>query len=725
MFKHKTNTTITKGIAKVPVVMQLEALECGAASLAMMLAYFGLWIPLEQLRKDCGVSRDGSNLKNIFRAAKKYGLTPRAFQCPAETLRQQAKFPCIVFWEYNHFLVLDGFKNDKVYLNDPARGEIAITFEEFSKSYSGVCMLFEPSPDFQPGGKPASILKFAVQRLTGTIPALMMVILTTLIASLSGILMPAFSRFFVDHLLTHASPQWAEGFFVLLGLVILSQVLSLVIKAVYLLRLQGKMAAVANSTFLWHILRMPVEFFEQRMAGDIVSRQQSNQQITNTLINTFTPLLLDFLTMIFNLLIMINYSPILALAGVFSVGVNLILAQVISEKRINITRVQMRDKANLGGSTVSGIDMIETIKSAGAENGFFTRWAGFQANANNQAVRFAKLNQTLGQIPPLVSLLMSNLILFLGVRLIIRGEWTIGIVSAFTGYLTAFSNPAAMLINAGQQLQEMRTQMERVQDVFKYPFAEGQKDEFLPDEDLNKLSGLVEMKGVTFGYSSLNEPILRNFSMRVEPGKSVAIVGPSGCGKSTTAKLLTGLYPAWEGEILFDGKPINQIPRSIFTSSVACVTQDITLFEDTIANNIRMWDKSIENFEVILAARDAGIHDDIVERDGDYSSLVSEGGRNFSGGQRQRIEIAGVLAQDPRIIIMDEATSALDSQTEYKIVKAIAERGITRVIISHRLSIIRDCEEIIVMKKGEILDRGTHGELMERCGYYAELITNE
>lgn len=724
MFTQKTNTPITKGVASVPVVMQLEALECGAASLAMVLAYFGLWIPLEQLRKDCGVSRDGSNLKSIYRAAQKYGLTPKAFRCDAETLKTEAKFPCIVFWEYNHFVVLDGFKKDRVYLNDPARGKITITFEEFSKSYSGVCMMFERGENFQPGGRPASILNFAVQRLTGTLPALLMVIMTTLIASLSGILMPAFSRFFMDHLLTRSSPQWANGFFVLLGLVILSQVLSLVIKAVYLLRLQGKMAAVANASFLWHILRLPVEFFEQRMAGDIVSRQQSNQQITNILINTFTPLLLDSLTMIFNLLIMINYSPVLALAGIFSVGVNLILAQVISEKRINITRVQMRDKANLDGATVSGIDMIETIKSAGAENGFFTRWAGFQANANNQAVKFAKLNQTLGQIPPLVSLLMSNLILFLGVRLIIRGEWTIGLVSAFTGYLTAFSNPAAMLINAGQQIQEMRTQMERVQDVFKYPLAEGQ-EESLPDEDLAKLGGLVEIKGVTFGYNRLVEPILRNFSMRVEPGQSVAIVGPSGCGKSTVAKLLTGLYPAWEGDILFDGKPISRIPRSIFTSSAACVTQDITLFEDTIANNIRMWDKSIENFEIILAARDAVIHDDIVEREGDYSAPMSEGGRNFSGGQRQRIEIAGVLAQDPTIIIMDEATSALDSQTEYQIMKAIANRGITRIIISHRLSIIRDCEEIIVMKNGEILDRGTHPELLKRCEYYAELITNE
>ena len=648
MFLQKTHKPLTKGIASVTVVMQLETLECGASSLAMILAYFGLWIPLEQLRTDCGVSRDGSSLKNIYRAAQKYSLIPAAFKYDAETLRNSAvTYPCIVFWEYNHFVVLDGFKKDKVFLNDPARGKITITFEEFSKSYSGVCMSFKPGKDFKPEGKPDSIFTFTDQRLTGSMPALLMVILTTLIASMAGIVLPAFSRFFVDHLLTYSSPQWAGGFFILLGLVILSQVLSLLIKAVYLLRLQGKMAAVANSSLLWHILRLPIEFFEQRMAGDIVTRQQSNQKISYILINTLTPLLLDFVTMVFNLLIMINYSPILALVGVAAVLINMILARLISEKRINITRVQMRDMVNLNGVTVTGIDMIETIKSSGAENGFFTHWAGFQANANNQAVKFAKLNQTLGQIPPLVYMLMSNLTLFFGIRLIIRGEWTIGLVSAFTGYFTAFSNPAAMLINAGQQLQEMRSHMEHVQDVFKYPVAEEHED-ILPDTDLGKLSGLVEMKNVTFGYNKLAELTLRNFSMRAEPGKSIAIVGPSGCGKSTVAKLLTGLYSAWEGDILFDGKPINQIPRSIFTGSVASVTQDITLFEDTIANNIRMWDKSIENFEVILAARDAVIHDDIIEREEDYSALVSEGGRNFSGGQRQKIEIAGVLAQDPK-----------------------------------------------------------------------------
>ncbi len=721
----KIKHSVEKGVVKVPVVMQLEALECGAAALCMVLAYFGRWIPLEQLRKECGVSRDGSNLSNIYLVAKKYKLKPRAFQCSADIFRNKGTFPCIVFWNFNHFVVVDGFRGNKVYINDPANGEVVITFEEFDSSYSGICMLFELEEDFEPGGRPKSILKFARERLKGTAPAVILVTLTALIASLIGMITPAFSRYFVDDLLTRKFSVWSLDFFLLFSILTAFQIISLSIKSVYLLKLQGKTAIIANSKFLCHILSLPLSFFEQRMAGDIVQRYASNQKIADILINIFTPLLLDTISMLFNLCIMMNYNPFLACTGIVSVILSIFAANYISKKRVNITRVQMKDMANLAGTTVQGIEMIETIKSSGAEQGFFMRWSGFQANANIQTVKFAKLNSILGQIPLLLSMLASNIILFLGVRLVINGEWTIGLISAFTGYLTAFQAPAQQLVLAGQQLQEMRTNMERIQDVFMYPPDVNIEESISPDEEMDKLSGLVEMKNVTFGYNTLSKPLLENFSLRVESGKSVAIVGASGCGKSTVAKLITGLYPVWEGEILFDGKKISQINRSIFTGSVACVDQNIMLFEDTVANNIRLWDKSIEDFEVILAARDAMIHDEVIHREGDYASIVSEGGRNFSGGQNQRIEIARVLAQDPTIIILDEATSALDSKTEYELMKSIANRGITRIIISHRLSIIRDCDEIIVMNDGKILDRGTHSELMQKCKYYAELITNE
>lgn len=570
----KIKQPLKNAIAKVPVIMQLEALECGAASLAMVFAYYDLWIPLEQLRKECGVSRDGSNMASIYQVAAKYGFKPRAFRANIDRLKEIGTFPAIIFWEYNHFVVLDGFKGDIVYLNDPARGRVRMPVEEFNRSYSQICMLLEPTENFKPEGEPASIMEFVKERLKGSLPMFLLLTITTLIASLTGMLLPAFSRFFVDNLLIRGMSQWSGGFFILLGLTIFSQISSLVIKAVFMLKLQGKMAAVANTSFLWHILRLPVEFYEQRMAGDIAQRQQSNQDITNTLINTFTPLVLDFLTMIFNLCLMLNYSVFMGLIGLASVGVNLLLAQIISDKRIDITRVQTRDNANVMSTTLQGINMIETIKSAGAENGFFTKWAGYQANANIQTAKFAMLNQTFGQIPPLLSQLTSSLILFFAVRLIMRGEWTIGLVSAFTGYLTAFSTPATALIQAGQKIQEMRTNMERVQDVFKYPVdVDYDKTPYTSDEDLNKLEGLIEMKNVTFGYNRLNPPLLKDFSMRVEPGRSVAIVGPSGCGKSTIAKLVTGLYPIWDGEILFDGRSLSAKKRnpSLF---FACGTQN-------------------------------------------------------------------------------------------------------------------------------------------------------
>ena len=713
-----------KNFAKVPVIMQLEALECGAACLAMVLAYYGRWVPLEQLRSDCGVSRDGSNLLNVTKAAQKYNLTTKAFSLDADTLRDKGTFPAIVFWENNHFVVVNGFHKDNVSLNDPARGQVTIKFDEFKNSYSNICLLLKPDEKFEKGGKPASILGFARDKLRGAFRMFMLAVLTTLITSLTGILLPAFDRFFIDNLLTGLHSEWSRGFFILLACVMFAQILSLAVKSVFFLRLQGKMTAGSNTSFLWHVLRLPLEFFEQRMAGDLAERYVYNQGVASALINTFTPLMLDSIVMIFNLFIMLNYSPMLALIGISAVIINLYLAKIISNKRINITRVQMRDMANLDSTALMGIDMIETIKSSGAEGGYFSRWAGFAANVAACLVKFDKLNQTLGQLPALLNMLASNIILFLGIRLIISGQWTIGLISAFNGYLLSFSRPAQLLIGAGQQLQEMRTRMERVQDVFKYP-VDVEYNYNLPDTELKKLTGLVEIKNITFGYNKLSDPVIKNFSLRVNAGESVAIVGPSGCGKSTIAKLLTGLYKVWDGQILYDGLEIAQINRNIFTGSVACVNQDITLFEDSIANNIRMWDKSIEDFDIILSARDAQIHDEIINRDGDYSGEVQEGGKNFSGGQRQRLEIAASLAFDPTIIILDEATSALDTRTENELMQAVNARGITRIIISHRLSIIRDCDEIIVMKDGQILDTGTHDELIKRCEYYAALIINE
>jgi NHLM bacteriocin system ABC transporter peptidase/ATP-binding protein len=717
---------VTNRVVRVPVVIQQQALDCGAVSLSMIMSYFGLHLSLDQIRKECGVSRDGSNLKSIYLVAERHGLEARAFRYETATLRKKGTFPCIVHWEFDHFVVLDGFRGNKAILNDPARGLVKIPIEEFDESFTGICLFLRPTEAFEPGGKPASIFGFARERLRGTGSMFALIVLTTLITSIVGIFTPAFSRFFVDRLLTGENSEWSYPFFVILIILSLIQLAAAWVKALYLLKLQGKMAIVADTSFVWHVLRLPIEFYSQRMAGDIVNRQTSNQDIANTLLNTFAPLALDLVSMLFYMVLMVQYSPLLALVGVSSVLVNLTISYRISKRRINITRVQMKDVSKLNGLTTSGIDMIETIKSAGAESGFFANWAGIHAAYNDQMVKYAKLNQYIGQIPSLITLLTSNIVLFLGVLLIMQGEWTVGLITAFTGYLSAFTAPATSLIATGQSFQEMRTNMERVQDVFKYePDVKYHDQDSLADIEYAKLSGAVEIRGVSFGYNILKPPLIEDFSLKLEPGQSVALVGGSGSGKSTLSKLISGLYAPWDGEILFDGKASSEINHGVFTSSVACVDQDIILFEDTIANNIKLWDNSIEDFAMILAARDAQMHDVIMHRDGGYQYRLAEGGRDFSGGQCQRLEIARMLAQEPTLVILDEATSALDAQTEHDVMCAIARSNITRIVISHRLSTVRDCDEIIVLRQGKVVDRGTHTELMERCAYYRELIADE
>ena len=717
---------LRKGVAKVPVVIQMETLECGAACLAMILAYYGKWVPLERVRIECGVSRDGSNAKNILLAARNYGLCVHGYRFEPDTLKNEGSFPCIIHWNFNHFVVLRGFKKNEAVLNDPARGTYSVSMETFDKSFTGICLLFEPGEDFRPEGAPKSMVEFAREKTRGLGAAFALVVVTTAIISLIGIITPGFSNVFIDRLLSGRNPDWFLPF--IWGLTALAAVQIIVawIQAVYSLKVNGKAAIVANTQFMWHVLRLPMEFFSQRMAGDIAARKERNEHIAGELISTFAPLAVQVVMMVFYLCVMLRYSWIMTLLGVGSIAINLTVSALISRKRVNVIRVSSRDTGRLLGTTVSGIEMVESIKASGAENGFFEKWAGYQANVNAGQVRYAHIDATLGIIPTVVTAVNEALVFMGGAYLCMRGDWTVGMITAFNGLLSAFVAPAGKLAAASQMLQEMRADMERVEDVLKYPLDSACETQApAQDAPLAKLSGNVELKNVTFGYSRLDQPIIRDFSMTVTPGKSVALVGGSGCGKSTLAKLICNLYKPWSGEILFDGKPAQEINRSVFTGSISVVDQDIILFEDTIANNIKMWDSSIEDFEMILAARDAQIHDAIMQREGGYQYRLLEGGKNLSGGERQRLEIARVLAEDPTIVIMDEATSALDAKTEYNVVKSIRDRGISCIVVAHRLSTIRDCDEIIVLDRGQVVERGAHEALLARNGAYARLVASE
>ena len=724
-----------KKYAKVPVIMQMEALECGAASLSMILAYYEKWIPLEQARVDCGVSRDGSSAKNILKAARNYGMTAKGYRCDTSMLSEM-ETPCILHWGFNHFVVFCGFDKDKAVINDPARGTVRVTMEELDREFTGICLCMTPGEGFEKGGKPKSIIPFAKARLKGTGPALLFIVLTTLITAIINLVYPVFGQVFMDTLLPGKNPEWLMPFLGLMVAVVVVQSVVTLAHAIYINKVEGKLAIVSSATFMWHVLRLPVEFFSQRMAGDVAQRQDSNESIASTLVKQLGPVVINLLMLVLYLVIMLRYSVLLTMVCVVSIGINVWLNQIALKKRMNISRVRMRDSGKLYGTTVAGIEMIETIKASGAENGYFERWAGYSAAVNAAEVDAHRLERVWNTLPGLVRSFSEILILMLSAMLIIQGQYTVGMLLAFQSFMHSFLVPVYELMAVSGSVQEMRTSMERIEDVLTYkpdvefaPMIEDEAEEdddpFAVDDAYAKLSGAVELKNITFGYSRLGNPLIKDFSMSLKPGSRVAFVGASGCGKSTLAKLISGLYQPWEGEILFDGKPISDIPREVFTGSLAVVDQDITLYEDTLANNIKMWDNTIEDFEMILAARDAQIHEDIMLRDGGYSHKLLEGGKDFSGGQRQRFEIARVLAQDPTIVVMDEATSALDAKTEYNVVEAIKNRSVTCIIIAHRLSTIRDCDEIIVLNRGEVVERGTHDELMKLGGYYTTLVTTE
>lgn len=715
-------------VKKVPVVLQMEALECGAASLAMILAYYKKYISLEQLRIDCNISRDGSNAKDILTAARHHGLQAKGFKFNVEALRDSKNFPMIIHWNFNHFVVLNGFKGKKAVINDPAGGCVEIEPEEFEKSFTGIVLTFEPDETFEPEGTPKSLWNFIRKRLKGVYLSLAFIIVLQFIVSVLGILEPVFYKVFVDDILIGNAPDWIAPLTMGMSVVCVAYCILEVVRNLYLNKIRAKMSISSAAKFMWHTLHLPVEFFSQRFAGDISARQQSNDDIAESLCSKIAPVVLNVVLTGLYFILLVYYDIWMAFIGLGMVICNILIMKTIAKKNINTAKSMQRDYGKLAGVMISGISMIETMKASGAEFGYFENLSGYQAKYNNAAVNLTKRNLYGQLVPQLLSGIGNTIILLLGVYNILRGQFTIGSLMAFQGFFSYFLTPVNELMDSMQEIQDVASSMERVEDVMNYPedimFQEKQKAVGNFDV-VEKLTGEVELSNVSFSYGRLAQPFISEFSLKVKKGDVIALVGGSGSGKSTIAKLIAGLYPVTKGEISFDGKKKEDINRYVFTSSVAMVDQNISIFSDTIQNNITMWDNTIDEETLICACKDACIHDDIIARKEGYQSLLQEGGTNFSGGQLQRIEIARAFVTEPSILILDEATSALDPTTEKKIMDAVKRRGITCFIVAHRLSTIRDADEIIVMEYGVEVERGNHETLLEKDGKYAQLVKSE
>ncbi|WP_193199017.1 NHLP family bacteriocin export ABC transporter peptidase/permease/ATPase subunit [Nostoc sp. MG11] len=715
---------------RTPTLLQMEAVECGAAALGIILGYYDRIVPLAELRQACGVSRDGSKASNILNAARRYGLQAKGFKVDLDGLRK-LECPYIVFWNFNHFLVVEGFAKDKVYLNDPATGPRTISPAEFDQSFTGVVLVVEPSAEFQPGGRKPSLTVALWDRLQSSLGALVYCVIAGLLLVIPGLAIPAFSQAFVDNVLIEGRNDWLRP--LILGMIltaILNGFLTL-LQLQFLRRMKIKLAVGMSSRFLWHILRLPVSFYDQRFAGEISSRVRLNDSLANLLSGRLATTVISAVTVVFYAAVMLQYDVVLTLIGIGFVIVNVSVWRWVSRQRVDANLRLMQEQGKVSGVAISGLQSMETLKASGLESEFFSRWAGYYAKAINARQEMDTTNQTLGVLPSFLTSITSMLLLAVGGLRVMDGALSIGMLIAFQALMQRFLEPVNNLVSLAGELQEMEGNLGRLDDVLRNaidPAVERERSmpptHTLPAANV-RLQGYVELRNITFGYNRSAPALIENLSLSLKPGQRVALVGGSGSGKSTVAKLVCGLYEPWAGEILFDGQPRADIPRPILTNSVALVEQDISLFAGSVRDNLTLWDSTVPFSNLVRACKDAAIQDVVLSMPGGYNADLAEGATNLSGGQRQRLEIARTLVNNPAILIMDEATSALDAEAEKLIDQKLRERGCTCVIVAHRLSTIRDCDEIIVFERGKVVQRGTHEELQQMEGKYLQLIRSE
>ncbi len=716
--------------ARTPTILQMEAVECGAAALGMILAYWGCWVPLEKLRLECGVSRDGSKASNILKAARRYGMTARGFRKEPGELAG-LPLPMIVFWNFNHFVVLEGIKGGKAYLNDPGHGPKIVDEAEFDGSFTGVALTFEPAPEFRKTGRPPGVFSSLASRFNGSLPGMCYVILAALFLIVPGIVVPVFSRVFVDSILVSRMDGWIKPLLTAMGLTVLVRAGLTWLQEYYLLRQETRISLLSSARFFQHVFQLPIQFFSTRYPGEIAKRVQSNNTVAETLSRDLTSGAVNLFSILFFGAVMFFYDPPLALTVVCIAGLNLVVLRRVHARQKITTMREQQEQGKLVSTTMSGLQMIETLKATGGESDFFSLWSGHYAKSLNARQQLGASTLFLNAIPPFLSAMGNLAILVIGGFRVMDGFLTMGELVAFQGITAAFLGPVDTFVTLGNKLQQVHADMNRLDDVLRYPVDkrfDAPGEEGAAGEEASpgtKLLGEIEIRNLAFGYNLLEPPLVKDFNLHIRPGMRIALVGRSGSGKSTIAKILAGLNDPWEGELLFDGVPAREVPRALLNNSLAMVDQEIFLFEGTVKENIAMWDTTVPNARIVRAARDAAVHDEISAKPGGYDGVLGEGGWNFSGGQCQRLEIARALVTNPCILIMDEATSALDANTEKAVADGIRRRGCTCIIVAHRLSTIRDCDCIVVMDRGKIVQQGTHDDLIRESGVYGDLIAVE
>lgn len=710
---------------RTPTIIQMEKTECGAACVCIVLAYFGRWIPLEQMRLECGVTRDGSNALNMKKAAENHGLVTRAFQNNTKEL-EQIECPAILLWRSHHFVILEGISKNTFYLNDPARGHISVPREFFERNYSGFVLTFVKGPSFKKDGKPPSFFKSLIYLAKNAFNSFVFLFFTGLFLLVPGLAIPILMRIFIDDFLVGAHYSWISAFFLflLLGLVLSALLTSF--RQMCLKRLNTRLSIVFSSHFLWHLLRLPISFYSQRYYGEIVYRMTLNDNIARTLTSNLAPACVDLLMTIFYAFCIFLYDVPIGLVSIGILFLNLFFMMTIQKSRDNDFARLQQEFGRMVGVSIGAIQQIDTIKAAGIESPIFSNLAGyFTKNANAYQAIGAK-DAYLATLPIFFQSLGISVILSVGAFKIFAGTLSLGMLMALFLLFQNFLGPIGRFVNFGQMFQNMKIELARLQDVLQYKqdyFYNPRKTFPLKKA---KLIGKLEVIDISFGYSPLDAPLIDQLKFELVPGKRIALVGPVGCGKSTIAKLCSGLYLPRSGQILYDGMPITAVDPQVFRNSLSTVDQEIFISEGTIWENLTLWDRTLTEEIVIKAAKDAEIHDEILERHNlGYQAPISEGGKNLSAGQRQRIEIARSLIRNPSILLMDEATSLLDSETEKRISDNIRRRGCSCLMIAHRLSTIQDCDEIILLDKGKISDRGTHYELKEKEGIYRNLVLGE